>query len=154
MHRRPRDCNPSQINVHNAATPHQRARPLHTNRTIPTQTQRLGMQARRRTDVDQSTPPYPRGIPTTPNFGNSHIGTRGVRTKYQLAGLTRNEESTNNTADTIADTITTHMAKLSKMTTASNNKHSTQTNASLQQLAAKTNQLHQQQQDIINQIWR
>ena len=76
----------------------------------------------------------------------------GYAQNNQLAGLTRNEESTNNTADTIADTITTHMAKLSKMRTASINKHTTQTNASLQQLAANTNQLHQQQEDIINQM--
>jgi hypothetical protein len=38
------------------------------------------------------------------------------------------------------------------MTTVLINKHATQTNASLQQLTANTNQLHQQQQDIINQM--
>ena len=63
-----------------------------------------------------------------------------------------NEESNNNTSNTIASTITSHMAKLSEMTTASINEHATQTNASLQQLATSTNQLHQQQQDIINQM--
>ena len=35
---------------------------------------------------------------------------------------------------------------------ASINEHTTQTNASLQQLAVNTNHLHQQQQDIINQM--
>ena len=69
-----------------------------------------------------------------------------------FAGLTTNEESNEDTADTITGTITSHMAKLSEMTTASINEHATQTHASLQQLAANTNQLHQQQQDIINQM--
>ena len=69
-----------------------------------------------------------------------------------FAGLTTNEESNKDTANTITGTITSHMAKLSEMTMASINEHATQTNAFLQQLAANTNQLHQQQQDIINQM--
>ena len=38
----------------------------------------------------------------------------------------------NNTADTIAGTITSHMTKRSKMTMATINEQATQTNASLQ----------------------
>ncbi len=44
------------------------------------------------------------------------------------------------------------MANLTAQTTATLNKHATQTNASLQQLAANNAQLYQQQQAIMNQM--
>ena len=76
----------------------------------------------------------------------------GYAQNNSFAGLTTNDESNKDTANTIAGTITSHMERLSKMTTATINKHAMQKNTSLQQLAANTNQLHQQQQDIINQM--
>ena len=51
------------------------------------------------------------------------LGQGGYVQNNRFAGLTANEESNDNTADTIADTITSHRAKLSKMTTALINEH-------------------------------
>jgi hypothetical protein len=61
-------------------------------------------------------------------------------------------DSNNDTAETIAGTINSHMANLTAQTAATINKHATQTNASLQQLAANTTQLHHQQQAMMNQM--
>jgi hypothetical protein len=69
-----------------------------------------------------------------------------------FAGLATNEDSDINTANTIAGTINLHMANLTAQTTATLNKHATQMNTSLQQLAANNAQLHQQQQAIMNQM--
>jgi hypothetical protein len=63
-----------------------------------------------------------------------------------------NKESDDNTTNTIAGIIHLHMAKLLEMTTATINENATQTDASLQYLAKNTNQLYQQQQDIISQM--
>ena len=68
-----------------------------------------------------------------------------------FAGLATNEDSDNDTADTIAVTIYLHMVNLTAQTTATLNKQATQMNTSLQQLAAINAQLHQQQQAIMNQ---
>jgi hypothetical protein len=69
-----------------------------------------------------------------------------------FAGLATNKDSDDDTADTIAGTINSPMANLTAQTTATLNKHTTQTNASLQQLAANNAQLHQQQHAIMNQM--
>jgi hypothetical protein len=66
--------------------------------------------------------------------------------------LATNKDFVNNTEDTISETITLHMANLTAQTTATLNEHATQTNASLQQLAANNAQLHQQQQAIMNHM--
>ena len=49
--------------------------------------------------------------------GTVTLALGGHAQNNRFAGLTTNEESYNNTADTIAGTITSHMAKLSEMTT-------------------------------------
>jgi hypothetical protein len=48
-----------------------------------------------------------------------------------FAGLMTNKDSDNNTADTIAETIDSHMANLTVQTTATLNKQAMQTNLSL-----------------------
>ncbi len=73
----------------------------------------------------------------------------GYAQSNRFAGLATNKDSDNNTANTIAGTIDLHMANLSVQTIA---KHAMQTNASLQELAAKNAQLHQLQQAIMNQM--
>jgi hypothetical protein len=69
-----------------------------------------------------------------------------------FVGLATNEDSGNDTADTTTGTIHLHMANLTVQTKATLNEHAMQTNASLQELAANTSQLHQQQQAIMNQM--
>jgi hypothetical protein len=69
-----------------------------------------------------------------------------------FVGLATNKDSDDCTADTITGTINSHMANLTAQTTATLNEHSTQTNASFQQLAAINAQLYQQQQAIMNQM--
>jgi hypothetical protein len=71
----------------------------------------------------------------------SNVGSQSNR----FAGLTTNKDSDNDTADKIAGTISLHMVNLTAQTTATLNEHATQMNASLQQLAANTAQLHQRQ---------
>jgi oligoribonuclease (3'-5' exoribonuclease) len=61
-------------------------------------------------------------------------------------------DSNNDTAETIAGIINSHMTNLTAQTAATINKHATQTNASLQQLATNTTQLHHQQQAMMNQM--
>ena len=70
----------------------------------------------------------------------------------RFAGLATDVDSNDDTAETIAGTINSHMANLTAQTAATINEHATQTNASLQQLAANTTQLHQQQQAMMNQM--
>jgi hypothetical protein len=69
-----------------------------------------------------------------------------------FAGLATNEDSDNDTADTIAETNDWHMANLTAQTTTTLNKKATQTHTSLQQLAANDAQLHQQQQAIMSRM--
>ncbi len=76
----------------------------------------------------------------------------GYPQSNRFAGLVTNKDSDDNTADTITGTIHLHMANFTAQTTATLNEHATQMNASLQQLAADTFQLHQQQQAIMNQM--
>jgi hypothetical protein len=57
-----------------------------------------------------------------------------------------------NTAETIAITINSHMANLSAQTVASLEANMTQINASHQQLATNNAQLHQQQQSLMQQM--
>ena len=70
----------------------------------------------------------------------------------RFAGLATDVDSDDDTAETIAGTINSHMANLTAQTAATINEHATQTNASLQQLAANTTQIHQQQQAMMNQM--
>jgi len=70
----------------------------------------------------------------------------------RFAGLATDVDFDDDTAETIAGTINSHMANLTAQTAATINEHATQTNASLQQLAANMTQLHQQQQAMMNQM--
>ncbi len=65
---------------------------------------------------------------------------------FQANNATEDYVSDDNTAETIAITINSHMANLSAQTAASLEANATQINASLQQLATNNAQLHQQQQ--------
>ena len=76
----------------------------------------------------------------------------GFTQNNRFAGLTTTDNLDDDTAETIAGTINSHMANLTAQTTATINEHAVQTNTSLQQLAANTTQLHQQQQAMINQM--
>ena len=76
----------------------------------------------------------------------------GFAQNNRFAGLATDVDSNDDTAETIAGTINSHMANLTAQTAATINEHATQTNASLQQLAANTTQLHQQQQAMMNQM--
>ncbi len=81
----------------------------------------------------------------------------GYATNNRFAGLAADDEISNNgmaemMAGTIADTITSHMAHLSVQTAASLETNASQINASLQQLAANNNQLHQLQQIMMQQM--
>jgi hypothetical protein len=58
----------------------------------------------------------------------------------------------NDTAETIATTINSHMTNLLAQTAASIEANATQINASLQQLATHNAQLHQQQQSLMQQM--
>jgi hypothetical protein len=75
----------------------------------------------------------------------------------RFASLTTDDNlSNNNTAETIAGTISSHMANLSAsisaQTTASNNANMLLINASLQQLAVNKNMCNQQHQQMIQQF--
>jgi hypothetical protein len=70
----------------------------------------------------------------------------------RFAGLATEVDFEDDIAETIAGTINSHMANLTSQAAATINEHATQTNASLQQLAANTAQLHQQQQAMMNQM--
>jgi hypothetical protein len=71
---------------------------------------------------------------------------------FRFAGLATDVDSYDDTAETIAGTINSHMVNLKAQMAATINKHATQTNASLQQLATNTTQLHHQQQAMMNQM--
>jgi hypothetical protein len=73
-------------------------------------------------------------------------------TPFQSNNATDDNISDNNTAETIAFTINSHMANLLAQTAASLEANATQINASLQQLATNNVQLHQQQQSLMQQI--
>ena len=75
----------------------------------------------------------------------------GFAQNNRFAGLATDVDSDDDTAETIAGTINSHMVNLTAQTAATINEHATQTNASLQQLAVNTTQLHQQQQAMMNQ---
>ena len=72
----------------------------------------------------------------------------------RFAGLTTADEevSDDDTAETIAGTISSHMANLSLQTAATLEANRTEVNASLQQMAANQAQLHQQQQQMMHQM--
>jgi hypothetical protein len=76
----------------------------------------------------------------------------GYAPKNRFAGLATTKDSDDDTANIIVETIHLHVANFSAQTMATINKHATQTNVSLQQLASNTSQLHQQQQAIMNQM--
>jgi hypothetical protein len=71
----------------------------------------------------------------------------------RFAGLTTDDDvSDNDTAETLAGTISLHMANLSLQTAATIEASRTQVNASLQQMAATQAQLQQQQQHMMQQM--
>jgi len=70
----------------------------------------------------------------------------------RFTGLATDVDSDDDTTETIVGTINLHMANLTAQTAATISEHATQTNASLQQLAANTMQLYQQQQAMMNQM--
>ncbi len=84
--------------------------------------------------------------------GTITLAQGGFTKNNRFADLTTNDDSDDNTAETIAGTINSHMANLTAHTAATINEHAVQTNASLQQLAANTMQLHQQHQAMMNQM--
>jgi hypothetical protein len=71
---------------------------------------------------------------------------------FQANNATDNDILDDNTAETIAITINSHMANLLAQTAASLEANATQINASLQQLATNNVQLHQQQQSLMQQM--
>ena len=76
----------------------------------------------------------------------------GFTPANRFAGLATDGDSDDDTAETIAGTINSHLANFTAQTTATINEHASQTNASIQQLAANATQLHQQQQAMMNQM--
>jgi hypothetical protein len=72
----------------------------------------------------------------------------------RFAGLTTADEDVldDGTAETIAGTISSHMANLSLQTAATLEASRTEVNASLQQMVANQAQLHQQQQQMMHQM--
>jgi hypothetical protein len=76
----------------------------------------------------------------------------GFAQNNRFEDLATEVDSNNDTAETIAGTINLHMANLTAQTAATINKHATQMNASLQQLAANMTQLHQRQQAMMNRM--
>ena len=81
-------------------------------------------------------------------------GQGGYASCNRFAGLVNNAAEDdvldNDTAETIATTINSHMANLSMQTAASLEANAMQINASLQQLATNNAQLHQQQQSLMH----
>ncbi len=71
---------------------------------------------------------------------------------FQANNATDDNVLDNNSAETIAITINSHMANLSAQTAASFEANATQINTSLQQLATNNAQLHQQQQSLMQQM--
>jgi hypothetical protein len=71
---------------------------------------------------------------------------------FQANNTTDNDVLDNNTAETIAITINSHMANILAQTAASLEANTTQINASLQQLANNNAQLYQQQQSLMQQM--
>jgi hypothetical protein len=72
MHRHPRDCDTGQEPVHHPTTPHQRDRSPRALRIVPKQSRRLGTQAHRGPDMDQSTAVHPRSTRDVSHQGQSH----------------------------------------------------------------------------------
>ncbi len=83
-------------------------------------------------------------------------GQGGYVSCNRFAGFANNAEEDNvlddDTAETIATTINSHMANLSVQTAASLEANAMQINTSLQQLATTNMQLHQQQQSLMHQM--
>jgi hypothetical protein len=71
---------------------------------------------------------------------------------FQANNATDDNFLDNDTAETIAITINSHMANLLATTAASLEANATQINASLQQFATNNAQLHQQQQSLMQQM--
>jgi hypothetical protein len=71
---------------------------------------------------------------------------------FQANNATDDNILDNNTAETIAIAINSHMANLLAQTAASLKANATQINASLQQLATNNAQFHQQQQSLMQQM--
>jgi hypothetical protein len=88
--------------------------------------------------------------------GNMTTGQEGYTSCYHFAAFANNAAEDdvldNDTANTIATTINSHMANLSAQTAASLETNAMQINASLQQLATYNVQLHQQQQSLMQQM--
>ena len=80
----------------------------------------------------------------------------GYSSRNRFTALTTeeagNNDASNNTAETIAGTINSHMANLSAQTAATMQANASQINASVKQLADNNTQLHQQQQSMMQQM--
>jgi hypothetical protein len=71
---------------------------------------------------------------------------------FQANSATDDNVLEDDTAETIAITINSHMANLSAQTAASLEANATQIDASLQQFTNNNAQLHQQQQSLMQQM--
>ena len=77
----------------------------------------------------------------------------GYASINRFAGLAEIDEATDDgSVETLAGTITTHMANLSAQTATSINANTTKVNASLQQMATHGAQPQQKQQTIMQQM--
>ena len=151
MHRRPRDRYAGQEPVHHSTTPHVIDLLAH-----------CGLYQRDLEDweckplVDQTwinlRPLIQKAYQRRLTSGTITSAQGGFAHNNRFAGLATDVDSDDDTAETIAGTINSHMANLTAQTATTINEHAMQTNASLQQLDANTTQLHQQQQAMMNQM--
>ncbi len=84
--------------------------------------------------------------------GQGGYTSRNCFAPFQANNTTDGNILDDDTAETIAITINSHMANLLAQTGASLEANATQINASLQQLATNNAQLHQQQQSLMQQM--
>ena len=86
-------------------------------------------------------------------YRRQHAALNGYASINRFAGLAEIEEASDDgSVETLAGTITTHMANLSAQTAASIDANTTQMNALLQQMATHHAQLQQQQQAMMQQM--
>ena len=114
MHRRPRDCNSSQKSVLHPTTPYKHTR-SHCHcmlQIVPMQPQGLGTQAHH--GIQEA---YQRRLTS----GTITLAQGGFTQNNRFSGLTRNDNSDDDTAETIAGTINSHMANLTAQTAATIN---------------------------------
>jgi hypothetical protein len=152
MHQLPGDCNPSTKPVHNSIAPLKCPGPhaqcvLYQCNIEDWESKPLGVQPwiNLRPFIQEA---YQQCLTS----GTITSTQNGYTQSSRFAGLATNKDSDDNTAGTIAGTINLHMENLTAQTTATLNEHAMLMDASLQQLATNNAQLHQQQEDIMNQM--